>query len=114
METTMNFKQQAETFIKAAQVRRRNPFSTATVLKYEASLNNHIFPLFGNRDLAEINNNAMKVLVAKLSAEKLSNATIVGIVAVVKAVVDSAVDGEGNSLYPVCWNDEFIDLPVID
>lgn len=110
----MNFKQQAEAFIKAAQARRRNPFSAATVLKYESSLTNHIYPLFGNRDLAEINNSALKTLVAKLSAEKLSNASIVGIVAVVKAVVASAVNEEGEPLYPRVWNDEFVEVPVVN
>jgi integrase len=114
METTMNFKQQAENFISASRTRRRNPISEATVLKYESGLNNHIYPMFGNRDMADINNSALKVLVAKLSQEGLSASTIAGVVSVVKSVVASAVDDQGNELYPRTWNDEFIDLPIID
>lgn len=110
----MNFKQQAERFIKTAQTRRRNPIGAATVRKYEASLDNHIFPLFGNRDLSEINNGALKVLVAKMVGEGLSDSSINGVVTVVKSVVASAVNEQGDELYPRTWNDEFIDLPVID
>lgn len=109
----MNFKNQAETFLKAAQTRKRNPIKASTVHKYESSLT-HVFPLFGNRDLADINNNALKTLVSKLSADGLSASTIVGVVTVVKLVVASAVNDQGEELYPRTWNHEFIDLPVID
>lgn len=109
----MNFKDQAEQFLKTAQTRKRNPIKASTVRKYEANLT-HIFPLFGSRDLADVNNNALKTLVSKLSADGLSASTIVGVVTVVKLVVASAVNDQGEELYPRTWNHEFIDLPVID
>src|ERR1700752_404743 len=109
----MNFKDQAEQFLKAAQTRKRNPIKASTVRKYESSLT-HVLPLFGTRDLADVNNNALKTLVSKLAADGLSASTIVGVVAVVKLVVASAVNDQGEELYPRTWNHEFIDLPVID
>lgn len=107
------FKQQAEQFLKTAQTRKRNPIKASTVRKYESSLT-HVLPLFGTKDLAEINNNALKTLVSKLSADGLSASTIVGVAAIVKLVVASAVNDQGEELYPRTWNHEFIDLPVID
>lgn len=109
----MNFKDQAEQFLKAAQTRKRNPIKASTVRKYESSLT-HVLPLFGSRDLADVNNNALKTLVTKLSADGLSASTIVGVVTVVKLVVASAVNDQGEELHPRTWNHEFIDLPVID
>jgi integrase len=108
----MNFTQQAETFLTESQNRKRNPIKAATVAKYRSSLT-HILPLFGNRDLSQINNNDLKVLVTKLSADGLSASTITGVVAGVKLVVASALDEQGNELYPRTWNNDFIDLPVI-
>lgn len=109
----MNFKNQAEQFLKTAQTRKRNPIKASTVRKYESSLT-HVLPLFGSRDLVDVNNNALKTLVSKLSADGLSASTIVGVVTVVKLVVASAVNEQGEELYPRTWNHEFIDLPVID
>jgi integrase len=109
----MNFKTQSETFLKAAKTRKRNPISDATSRKYEASLE-HAYSLFANRELSDVNNNALKVLVAKLSAEGLSASTITGVVTVIKLVVASAVDENGDQLFPRTWNHEFMDLPVID
>jgi integrase len=109
----MNFKTQSENFLKAAKTRKRNPISDATARKYEASLE-HAHSIFANRELSDVNNNALKVLVAKLSAEGLSASTITGVVTVTKLVVASAVDENGDQLFPRTWNHEFMDLPVID
>lgn len=108
----MNFREQAVQFLKTAQTRRRAPISVATARKYEASLN-HTYSLFGNRDLSEINNGALKVLVAKLTSEGLSASIVTSVVSVVKLVVASAVNEQGDELYPRTWNHEFIDLPIL-
>lgn len=109
----MNFKLQSEQFLKSAQTRKRNPIKESSVKKYVSSLT-HVLPAFGDKDLADINNSTLKTLVAQLSAEGLSASTITGVVAVVKLVVASAVNDQGEPLYPRTWNHEFIDLPVID
>lgn len=44
----------------------------------------------------------------------LSASTMTGVTNCVKALVGSATDKKGNELYPRTWNNDFIDLPVID
>jgi integrase len=109
----MNFKEQSETFLKAAQNRKRSPISQGTADKYRSNLA-HALPVLGNRDLADINNGALKVLVAKLVGDGLAPTTVNGVTSVVKLVVASAVNEEGSQLYPRTWNHEFMELPVID
>src|ERR1700676_3194994 len=99
----MNFKDQSNTFLKSIQSRKRNPVKQATVAKYEASLK-HALPLFGNRDLAQVNNSDLKVLVKMLSDEGLSASTITGVAVVVKLVVASARGAEGKQLFPREWD----------
>jgi integrase len=48
-----------------------------------------------------------------MSAAGLSAKTIVNYVLVVKLVVASAVDEEGEQIYPRKWNHDFIQLPVV-
>ncbi len=107
----MNFKQQAENFIKTAQTRRRNPIKATTLRGYEGLLENHILPVLGSLDLAEVNNAALKTLVTALSEKGLATGSIVGTVVLAKLVVSSAVDDQGEELYPRKWNNDFIDLP---
>ncbi len=109
----MTFEQQSEAFIQSIQTRKRNPVKPATVEKYEACLK-HALPLLGNRDLSQVNNSSLKVLVAKLSEEGLSASTITCVAVVVKLVVASAVNDEGEELYPRSWNNEFAELPIIN
>jgi integrase len=109
----MNFNDQAKQFVQSIQTRKRNPVKPATVAKYEACLK-HALPLFGNRDLSQVNNSDLKVLVKMLSDDGLSASTITGVAVVVKLVVASAVNEQGEELYPRSWNSEFMDLPVVN
>ena len=65
--------------------------------------------------MSEVNNAALKRLIAKMSEGGLSPKTISdNYVPVVKMVVASAVDEQGEQIYPRKWNHEFIDLPVVE
>jgi hypothetical protein len=55
----------------------------------------------------------MKLLVTKLVAEKLSPKTIHEMAATMKQIVASAVDANGNQLFPRNWNSKFIDAPQV-
>jgi integrase len=61
-----------------------------------------------------IENGVAKAFLVGLNASSLAPATINSIFKVVKAVVASAVDLNGNELYPRVWNHDFIDLPTVD
>jgi integrase len=63
--------------------------------------------------LANINNAAMKQLVAKMGAAKLSAKTIINYTGLVKLIVASAKSEEGEPLFPRKWDSEFIDLPIV-
>jgi integrase len=114
METKMTFKQRAESFLLEIQSRRRNPVKSATVEAYRSRLNAHILPRLGSLQLATIENGTLKTFVAALSEQKLSPAAINAVVSLVKEVIASAVDANGNEMYPRTWNSDFIDLPVVN
>ena len=67
----------------------------------------------GGKLLADVSNKAVRELVEKMSAAELSAKTIVNYVQVVKLVLASAVDEEGEQIYPRKWNHDFIQLPVV-
>lgn len=77
-------------------------------------MDNWLIPNIGDIPLSDVNNGAVKRLVATMSKGGLSPKTITSYVQVVKAVVASAVNDEGEELYPRKWNAEFIDMPVVD
>jgi hypothetical protein len=79
-------------------------------------LNNWINPNIADVPLSEVNNAVMKSLVAKMVEGDLSAKTIDTYSQAVKMVVTSAVSAvndEGEEIYPRKWNHEFIDLPLV-
>jgi integrase len=62
-----------------------------------------------------VGNGALRQFVEILSAAGLAPKTIVNVVTVVKLVVASAVDEEGDQLHPRVWNHEFefVQLPLV-
>ena len=74
----------------------------------------HILPQLGDLPLDVVRNGELKRFTAHLVSEGFSPATIRRDLAVVKQVIKSAVDSEGNELYPRTWNEEFIDAPVVN
>src|SRR5579859_3107281 len=103
MGIAMDFKTQSMAFLKQIQIRRRNPVKPSTLTSYQSRLNK-ILPVLGQMDLSQIENGVMKSFVAKMSEQALSAATINGLVCLIKEVVSSAVDANGNELYPRTWN----------
>jgi integrase len=63
--------------------------------------------------LSNVDNRTVKGLVEKLTKTKLSPKTIVSIIEVVKLVVASAVNENGEEVFPRKWNHEFMDLPIV-
>jgi integrase len=107
----MNFTQQSEMFLDGIEKRKRSPASANTIRVYQSYLRAHILPQLGRAPLATFENGAMRTFVRTL--EGLAPSTVVSITNLVKAVVASAQDANGNELYPRAWNNEFIDLPLV-
>jgi hypothetical protein len=62
--------------------------------------------------MADVNNQALKTLVDKMAAS-LSVASIRDYSNIVKAVVASALDENGEERFPRKWNEKFIDAPLV-
>jgi hypothetical protein len=107
------FRQQAEWWMESLSTRRRRPLKPATVYGWQHCLDRWILPNLGDKLLSEVRNSALRQFVEILSAADLAPKTIVNVVTVVKFVVASAVDEEGDQIHPRIWNHEFIQLPLI-
>jgi integrase len=108
----MDLNQQAQSFMTTIQTRKRNPVSRNTVKTYQSLLDTWILPRLGSKTLKSIENGALRAFVASISGS-LAPTSVNQATALVKAVIASAVDTNGNALYPRTWNPGFIDAPVI-
>ncbi len=107
------FRQQAERWIDSVSIRKRRPVKPATVYGWQHCLDKWILPNLGNKLLSEVRNGVLRQFVEILSAAGLAPKTIVNVVTVVKLVVASAVNEEGDQIHPRIWNHEFIQLPLV-
>jgi hypothetical protein len=71
------------------------------------ALDKWIYPSLGDTYLANVNNFSLKQLVEQMAA-KLSPASIRDYSNIVKAVIASAIDDNGEEKFPRKWNDEFL------
>jgi integrase len=108
------FREQAKWFLSYLVKRKRRPAKPATVANWQCCTDKWLNPNIGDLPLASINNGTVKTLVARMHAANLSPQTMTTYVNLVKLVVSSAIDDNGDELFPRKWNNEFIDLPVIE
>lgn len=90
----------------------RNPASSSTLRAYESYLNANLLPQIGSRQLSDLDNAAAKGIFDPL-ADKLAAKTVRGHFDVFKGVIASAIDANGNEIYPRKWNLSFLDLPTV-
>ena len=107
------FRKQAEQWLKHVQMRNRKPIAPATATSWESCLDVWLNPHLGGMPLSSINNPEVKQLVAKMVVAGLSAKSVNNYVQVVKMVVASAINENGEELYPRKWNHEFLDLPEV-
>jgi integrase len=109
----VSFQQQAEWFMHHVQTRKRKPVKPATAKSWDNCIKKWLNPHLGQMSLTAVSNWALRELVAVMVNAKLSAKSIHNYVQLVKMVVASAVDEQGDELYPRKWNHEFIDLPEV-
>jgi len=107
------FRAQAEKWIASLPMRRRKPVKPATIWGWQHALDKWLFPNLGDMNLADVGNGALKGLIEKMISAGLSAQTIVNYTKVVKMVVASAVNDEGEEIYPRKWNHNFVGMPVL-
>jgi integrase len=110
----VTFRKQGAIWLTQMRNRRRKPVAPSTLETWECALENWIYPNIGDAPLNSINNLLVKNLVTKMDASgKLGASAIRAYVMIVKMVVASAIDEQGEELYPRNWNHRFIDMPQV-
>jgi integrase len=109
----VTFKQQADWFMDHVQTRKRKPIKPATQKTWENCIKKWLNPNLGQVALSSVNNLVLKELVAKMADAKLSPKSIHNYAQLVKSIVASAVNEQGEEIHPRKWNSEFLDLPLI-
>jgi integrase len=112
--TTTTFREQAEWFLNHSENRKRKPVKPATLQSWRICVKKWLNPNLGDLPLALVHNATLKELVVKMHDARRSPQTIRTYVGLVKLIVASALDRNGEQLFPRKWNHEFIDLPVIE
>ena len=107
------FRQQAEWWLNHVQTRKRRPIKPATAAGFESYLNKWLRPNLGDLPVSSVNNLAVRGLVTKMTDAGMSAKMVNNVVQVVKMVVASAVNENGERVHPRTWNHEFIDLPEV-
>jgi integrase len=107
------FSAQAAKWIASLSTRRRRPIKPATLRGWQAALDKWLLPNLGEMLLADISNATLRDVIEKMVAGGLVAKTIVNYTQVVKMVLASAVDAEGDQLYPRKWNHDFVGMPII-
>lgn len=114
IEMGHTFREQAKKWLHQRMTRKRKPVKPATVRGWESYLEKHLNPLIGDTTLPHVNNATLKMLGEKLSDAGLSPTTIRDVSKVMRWVKASAVDENGEQLYPTKWNYEFADIPEVE
>jgi integrase len=110
----ITFREPAAIWLNQVKDRKRKPLAPSTVENWESHLEKWINPNIGDLPLGAVNNLAMKELVVKMVASgELGPKSVENYTQVVKMVVASAVNEQGEQIFPRKWNHEFIDMPVV-
>ena len=110
----VTFSQRSLRWLEYLRKRKRKPVAVSTIGDYESIIRNWINPHIEDCPISDVNNRTLKHLVEKMTAAGLSPKTIDTYLQVPKAVVASVLDNDGNQVFPRKWNNEFIDLPIVE
>lgn len=86
----------------------------ATARGWQSYLAKWLNPFIGDVSLLDVKNGVLKSIVEKLGTAGLSPKSVRNIVQVVTMVKSSAVDEDGNEIYPYKWNFEFAQVPTVE
>src|SRR5580704_11476758 len=107
----ITFREQAEIWLERMKHRKRRTVAPSTLENWERCLKNWLNPNIGDTPLDSVGNLALRNLGETMVKGGLGASAIRSYANVVKMVVASAVNEEGDALYPRTWNHDFIDLP---
>jgi integrase len=113
---SVTFRVQADMWLTSLRDphRRRGPVAQATYSAAKDAIDDWLNPNIGEKQLHEVDNEALRDLITLMLQRPLSSKTICNYIQIAKSVVASAVDSKGNQLHPRTWNNDFMRLPVVD
>jgi integrase len=109
----VTFCKQAKWWLNHVQNRKRKPIKETSIAGFTSYINKWLNPKIGDLPLSSVNNLVAKGLVTKMTEGGLSAKMCNNVIQVVKMVVASAVNENGEEVHPRTWNHEFIDLPEV-
>jgi integrase len=112
--STTTFRTFAEHWIEDCEQRKQKPIKPSVSHNWRCILDNHLYEPIGDLPLASVGNKTMRSLVERLAKKKLAPSTIRNICLVVKLVVASVTDEDGNRVHLREWNRKFIDAPEVE
>lgn len=112
--STTTFRTFAEQWLSDCETRKLKPIKPSVSHNWRCILDSHLLPLIGEIPLANVGNRTMKSLVECLTKKALAPATIRNVLSVVKLVVASVTDEDGNRIHLRQWNRKFIDAPEVE
>jgi integrase len=108
----VTFREQAERWLDWLQTRNNKPIPETSVPTIRSAIDKWLNPNLGDLPLSEVGNGALKGVVKKMVG-KLSPKTQRTYIGYAKQIRESLIDDEGEPIYPVTWNNDFIDLPPV-
>jgi integrase len=117
-QSTLTFRAAAEAWLAECETRDQDRVKPSVMVIWRSILANHLNPQIGEMPLAEVGNGTLRSVVKRLHhttqpQKKLLPATVQNVLMTAKLVVASAVDDDGNALFPRKWNRKFIDAPRV-
>jgi integrase len=110
----VTFREQAALWLDKMRNRKRKPVAPSTLENWAKALGKWVNPNIGDMPLEAVNNLTMKNFVATMVKGGLAPKTIDNYTQTVKMVMASALNEQGEELYPRKWNSDFIDAPVVN
>lgn len=112
--SVVTFRQQADTWLEEMRNRDSEPLAPSTIATWAYALEKWINVNIGDLPLESVNNLAMRELVAKMVKGGLSPKSVANYAQIVKMVVASVTDEQGEQLYPRKWNNKLIRMPKLN
>ena len=111
-ETVVTFKEQAERWLDRLQTRNNKPIPESSVPTIRSAIGKRLNPYLGDLPVSEVGNGALKGVVKKMVG-KLLPKTQRNYIGYTNQIRESLIDDEGEPIYPITWNNDFIDLPPV-
>jgi len=103
-----------QSWLDHLQTRRRKPIKLSSVKTFKSYLTKHILPRLGNLEVRSVGVSVLREFIGQLDEAGLSPKSQTEIAGAVKAIIANCTDDEGEPLYPRHWDNERLDLPIVN